>query len=247
MSDLHDLKAQLPIGQIAAQLGTDPATAEDAIDRLLPTLVGGIGANAQDPAGAQSLERALVDHRNGLYQHPDPQQIDTEDGSKIARNIFGDNTDEVVHRLGGNSKGGESIIAKLLPILAPIVLSWIASKMSGAQSGGSQGVQAGGSGGIGDILGGLFGGGSGGASSGGASGGSGGLGDLLGGLFGGGAGGSGAVGAGGASGESGVQLPDVFNQQAAGTTQRRQPAQPQGGGLGDLGDLLGGLLGGGRR
>lgn len=243
MSDLNDLKSQLPIAQIAQQLGTDPATAENAIDMVLPTLVGGLGANAQDPAGAASLERALVDHQDDLHANPDLSRIDTEDGEKIARHIFGDNTDEVVNRLGGASQGGQSLIQKLIPILAPIVLSWIASQLFKDRSGGQaapapQQQDAGG--GLGDILGGILGGGGAGGGAGG------GLGDIFGGGAGGGAGRGGA---------SDVQMPDIFNQGGAGG-QRRAPSQPsqpsqpaqQDGGLGGLlGGGLGDLLGGGRR
>lgn len=110
MNDLNSLKSQLPVAQIAQQLGVDAGTAEQAIDMVLPTLVGGLGANAQDPAGAASLERALADHNNGLFEHPSLDQIDTTDGEKITRHIFGDNTDEVMTRLGGASSGGQSLI-----------------------------------------------------------------------------------------------------------------------------------------
>ena len=126
--------------------------------------------------------------------------VDTRDGEAIVGNIFGDNTDQVVNKLGDTS-GGKGLMSQLLPILAPIVLSMLAGKfMKGqtgapAPAGGSTpsgsgmgglddllgGGAAGGSGGggIGDLLGGLLGGGSSGGSAGD-------IGDLLGGLLGGG-------------------------------------------------------------
>jgi hypothetical protein len=69
--------------------------------------------------------------------------------------------------------GGSNLVGKLLPLLAPIVMSYLAGRM-GNRSGGVVAQD----GGIGDILGGLLGGGSGG--------GAGGLGEILGGLLGGG-------------------------------------------------------------
>ena len=81
---------------------------------------------------------------------------------------------EVVNRLGATGGGGGTdLIGKLLPILAPIALSYLAGRVGG---GGGK-TSAASAGGLGDILGGLLGGGGGGG---------GGLGDILGGLLGGG-------------------------------------------------------------
>lgn len=179
MSDFKELIANLPIDQIAANLGVSKRKANAAVGAAVPALLKGMQANAADPAGAASLTSAveskdtsLVDGRISLAD------VDTEDGNKIVANIFGDNQSDVASKLsglGGLDAGG---IQKLLGMLGPIVLAWLAKKkISDATSGG----------GIGDLLGGLLGGGSGGSSSKKkSSGGLGGLGGLLGGLFGGG-------------------------------------------------------------
>jgi hypothetical protein len=86
------------------------------------------------------------------------------------------------------------LVRKLLPILAPIVMSYLARKvLGGGQGAGGQSSPAGGGIDLGSILGGILGGGlgglgSGGPGSGGQGGGlgSGGLGDILGGILGGG-------------------------------------------------------------
>ena len=66
---VDDLLRQLqgaPTGQIAQQLGTDPNTASNAIAAALPLIIGAMGQNAQQPAGAQSLFNALQrDHAGG--------------------------------------------------------------------------------------------------------------------------------------------------------------------------------------
>ena len=74
--------------------------------------------------------------------------------------------------------GGQNLVGKLLPMLAPIVLSYLASRVSGG--GGKTSAVSGG--GMEDLLGGLLGG----VLGGGGSKGGGGIGDLLGGLLGGG-------------------------------------------------------------
>ncbi|MDI9914999.1 DUF937 domain-containing protein [Rhodococcus sp. IEGM 1379] len=197
MASLDDLLSQIPIDQIAQQLGVDRATAETAVKSALPTLVGGLGANAQDEAGAASLESALQSHANTtiLDDGIDISKVDTEDGQKIVANIFGNNTDQVASTLGGVG-GGNDLVKQLLPILAPIVLAYLAKQFTGGNATQTQ-ASTGGGGGIGDLLGGLLGGGnSGGGNSGGGIGGAlggllggsggGGIGDLLGGLLGGG-------------------------------------------------------------
>ncbi|MEZ5607116.1 MAG: DUF937 domain-containing protein [Burkholderiaceae bacterium] len=59
---IDDLMGQMqgaPLGQIAQQLGTDEGTASNAIAAALPTLVGALGRNAQQPGGADALFNAL--------------------------------------------------------------------------------------------------------------------------------------------------------------------------------------------
>lgn len=234
MAGLDELRSQLPIGEIAARLGVDESTARKAIDDALPALVAGMGANAADPAGAASLERAVTKHDPSLVEGGVRlADVDEDDGRKIVKNVFGDKTDQVVQALDAKEKketGTGDLIKKLLPILAPIVLAFLAkqflSKKEPATEPAAQPAESGSGGGIGDILGGLLGGG----SQSGSGGSGGGLGDLLGGLLGGGSGGSGGSGGG---------LGDMLGGLLGGGS--------SGGSGGGLGDMLGGLLGGGKR
>jgi hypothetical protein len=195
VSSIDDLMAQIPIDQLAGQLGVSEAEAEEAVRAALPALVGGMQANAQDPSGAASLQRALGQHDGSLLDGGiDLGQVDTDDGAKIVHNIFGDNEDAVVNQLGGLGGLGGGLISKLLPMLAPLLMSFLGKSFGGggsdqpaapAGSSGTSGMgpgdaapatdDGGGGGGLGDLLGGVLGGG-----------GLGGLGDVLGGLLGGG-------------------------------------------------------------
>lgn len=185
MTSLDDIASTINIDQLATKLGVDRATAERAVAAALPALVGGLHANAQDPAGAASLAGAVGTKDPALVEGGvDLDQVDTGDGAKIVRNVFGSNQDQVVQALASDSRTPDaSIIAKVLPLLAPVVLSFLA-KQVGARSGSGGGAPSGG--GLTDVLGGLLGGG-GGAAGGGSAGG--GLGGMLGGLLGGGSGG----------------------------------------------------------
>jgi hypothetical protein len=238
MSELDQLLAQLPMSQIAAELGVDEAEAQQATRDALPALLGGLQSNIADETGALSLGQALQRHDPGLFG-ADLSDIDVQDGDKILGHILGDQRQDVIARLGGGRSGGSGMIGKLLPILAPIVLSYLSGKLR--DRGGLGGV-------LGDVVGG----------SAGAAGG--GLGDVLDNVLGGGRrGGDDDPG----SASSGMPGADELPEQPTGPlipTDGGEPAdvtrggQTTGGGAGGaggsgplggvLGDILGQVLGG---
>lgn len=202
MSDLDKLFKQIPIDDVSTKLRRKPEVALAGVAAALPALIEGLRANAQDPAGAESLLKALQSKDPSVVKGKiDLGSIDVKDGKKIVKNVYGRSASKVANRLGAASGTGTSTMKKLLPILAPIVLAFLASKVLGGKSESKAkpkasdgnilgdilgGVLGGGSGGgLGDILGGMFGGGGASASSK-SGGGLDGLGDLLGGLLGGG-------------------------------------------------------------
>lgn len=185
MADLSSLLTQIPVADIAKQLGIDESVAEAAVQQIVPGLVAGLAANAEDPKGAASLTKALSHDRGGVKKKV--SEIDTEDGKKIVRNVYGDKQDAVATKLAATATKAsgagdvtQDIIKQILPIVAPIVLAWLAEQfLGGKKEETSAKEEESSSGGLGDLLGGLLGGGS--SSSGGDM-----LGDLLGGLLGGG-------------------------------------------------------------
>ena len=177
MSAVDEILAALPVEQVARQTGSSPEEVRTTAAAVLPALLGGLDANAAQPSGAGSLLEALGQHDDDLLTGgADLSQIDERDGRVIAQHIFGDQQDEVVNRLGGlpgvgGSGFGGELVRKLIPILAPMVLSWLANQVlrGGGAAGGTAGGSTGG-GGLGDILGQVLGGAtSGGSSSGGSS------------------------------------------------------------------------------
>ncbi|WP_256841888.1 DUF937 domain-containing protein [Ornithinimicrobium cryptoxanthini] len=143
MSQYDELLAAIPMSQLAQQVGADESQVSQAVQQVLPALMGGLGANARQPEGKAALTSALSEH---VDRDPgDLSSIDTDDGAKIVQHIFGNQSETVVNQLGGLGGGGGGLVKKLLPILAPIVLSFLAKKLSG---GGGLG------GAMGDILGG---------------------------------------------------------------------------------------------
>ncbi|HKE73637.1 MAG TPA: DUF937 domain-containing protein [Acidimicrobiales bacterium] len=113
-----------------------------------------MSGHAQDPQGAASLEAAVAGHDPGLIEGGvDLGRVDTADGAKIVHNVLGDNEDQVVKTLGGGGLDA-GILQKALPMLAPLVMAFLARSFTGGGQGGG-----GGGGGLGDVLGGLLGGG----------------------------------------------------------------------------------------
>jgi hypothetical protein len=185
MADLSSLLKQIPVDDIAKQLGIDESVAEAAVQQIVPGLVAGLAANAEDPRGAASLTKALSHDRGGVKKKV--SEIDTEDGKKIVKNVYGDKQDAVVTKLAASatkaSGAGDvtgDIIKQILPIVAPIVLAWLAEQFLGGkkEEAAPKEEESSTGGAIGDLLGGLLGGGS-------SSGSSNSTGDLIGGILGG--------------------------------------------------------------
>jgi hypothetical protein len=158
MSDLDGLINLIPIGDIAKQLGIDESVAKAAIAVAVPAIVGGLAANAKDEDGAKSLEKALGKHKNAST---DLKDVDSADGAKIVKHVFGDKQDKVVAAVASKSGGPDigAIVAQILPIIAPIVLAYVAKQFLGGQSAATSekaDSPASSGGGIGDLLGGLL-------------------------------------------------------------------------------------------
>jgi hypothetical protein len=153
MSDLSGLIDMIPIDQIASKLGIDEKDAKSAVETVLPTIVAGLSANAAG-GGAENIEKALVKHTSTSTKIAD---IDTKDGEKIVNHVFGAKKTAVTEAAAGQANVTQDIIAQILPIVAPIVLAWLAKKFLGGDSAPAAKAEApASSGGIGDILGGLM-------------------------------------------------------------------------------------------
>jgi hypothetical protein len=191
MAGLDDLYAQIPTSEIANKLGADKGDVDNAIQTLVPVLLGGLQHNSQDPEHASKIEsaansqaaRGLLDAGGGV------EQVDESDGHQAVATLFGGNdTDQVAAALAKGGAGNSDLLKQLLPVVLPIVLAYIGKQLSPGGAAPQQ-REASAGGGLGEVLGSIL-GGSGDKSLGGVLGsvlgGKGGaLGDILGGLLGG--------------------------------------------------------------
>ncbi len=188
MAGLDDLINQIPVADLAAKLGADQGEVNQAIQTLVPTLLGTLAENVQaDDIDSSELESAVVaEGRSDLLDGGvNVDQIDQSQGNQLIASLFGGNdTNQVASALAGAGAGQNDLIKRLLPMLAPIVLAYIGKQFAQKSGAGTQ-SQAAPSGGIGDVLGSILGG----AAQGGGAGNNP-LGSILGSVLGGGQGGA---------------------------------------------------------
>jgi len=183
VSAITDILGQVPLGQLAEQLGVSEKETKTASTQVIKTLLSGMTANASNTGGEASLASALMSHigagQSFASQGVDLGQIDTADGSKIVKHALGESTTKTAAALSAKTGTDQSLLQKLLPILAPIVIAYIANKAIGGKAdtpsqtsssgdlvgsivqgllGGNPGSSPAQTGGLGSMLGGILGG-----------------------------------------------------------------------------------------
>jgi hypothetical protein len=192
MAGLDDLFNQIPVADIANKLGADQGEVNQAIQTLVPTLLGTLHENvaAEDIDSSQLESTVVAEGQTDLLDGGVVvDQIDESQGNQMVASLFGGNdTNQVASALSGAGAPGGDLIKRLLPMLAPIVLAYVGRQFSQRnQAGTGAQAQAAPGGGMGDLLGSILGGG---APAGGAAAGNNPLGSILGGVLGGGQGGA---------------------------------------------------------
>ena len=132
----NDLLDKVPVRDLADRLGTDEATASEALVAALPALLAKLQDNASSQQGAASLASALQQHNNDLARgsQVNLSQVDTQDGNNILRHVFGNQRQEVAQQLASNTnKASSGLLDSLLPMLAPIAMSFISNNLLGGK------------------------------------------------------------------------------------------------------------------
>ena len=139
------------VGQLAKQFGLDQRQADSVLSQLVPALAGGVKNNINQQGGLDSLISALNKGNHGRYLDDMNQlsnQSTTDDGNAILGHIFGskDVSRQVASRASANTGVDSSILKKMLPVIATMVMGGMSqqsSNVGGALgsllSGGNQG------------------------------------------------------------------------------------------------------------
>jgi len=154
MSSIADMITQRLQGpqlqQLAGQIGADEATTQRAVQTAVPMLLGGLARNSAQPEGQAALGRALQNHDGGLLDDLGGLLAGGGGaGAGILGHVFGGRRDTVAEGVGkaAGLSGGQA--AKLLMILAPIVMAALARRR---QEAGTADQSASGGGDLGDLL-----------------------------------------------------------------------------------------------
>ena len=167
MTALNDILGQIPLDDLASQLGASPNETKTAASQAITSLLGGMTHNAQSEDGEQALGKALAKHATS--KPPKVSEVDTDDGTKIVQHVLGTTPDKAAKAVSSKTGTDSNLIAQLLPILAPIVLAYLGNQVTSKTTSGG-----------GSLLSGLLGG----ASGSGTNTSGGGLADLLSGVLG---------------------------------------------------------------
>jgi hypothetical protein len=128
------------IQRISDRIGADPARTRTAIDDAVPMLLSALGAEAQDPAKAPGLHKALAEDHNGALLDELDDYLDGNvsgrqaDGTGILEHVLGDRRPATEQALSAKSGLDLSSIGPLLATLAPIVMNMLGRRRQ--QSGG---------------------------------------------------------------------------------------------------------------
>ncbi|HKI06183.1 MAG TPA: DUF937 domain-containing protein [Thermoanaerobaculia bacterium] len=139
------------VSQLSQQLGVDPNTTRQAVPAALTALLGGLSHNASQPAGAEQLLGALSkDHDGSVFDNLGELLGGGgahlgQQGAGILGHIFGNRQPAVATQVGRASGLDGATAAKLLMMLAPLVLGALgrAQRQRGLDSGGLSDVLTG--------------------------------------------------------------------------------------------------------
>lgn len=115
--------------QLAGAIGADPRSTQQAIGAALPAILAALNRNTNTTQGAQALNRALErDHDGSLLDNlggflggqVTGKQVD---GAGILGHLLGNRQPELEQGVAKASGLDMSQVARLLPILAPIVMA----------------------------------------------------------------------------------------------------------------------------
>lgn len=159
------------VEDLAKNFDLNSSQVNDILRQVTPAMARGVQRNAADDNGLSDLIGALKKGNHGRYvDEPDilTRRETVDDGNSILGHIFGskDVSRNVARHASNNTGVSDSIIKKMLPVIATMVMGSLAKKATGGLGGGNilGSILGGGSaarapasqGGLGDILGGFL-------------------------------------------------------------------------------------------
>jgi hypothetical protein len=136
MAELRSSLEQMLDGQadkIGSRIGADPDQTKTAIHAAVPALLAALGQNAEQGSGVkQAIERdhdgSIIDQLSEYLGGTAQLSPRTTNGAGILEHTLGDRQGEMAQALSAKSGLDLGSIAKLLPLLAPIVMGMLGKK-----------------------------------------------------------------------------------------------------------------------
>jgi hypothetical protein len=158
VAELTDSLTELLDGrtsQISRRIGADESQTRTAVHAAVPTLLAALSTESSGGGLRQAVERdhdgSIIDQLSEYLDGSAQLNPRATDGDGILDHALGDRRAEVQQALSAKSGLDLGTIAKLLPLLAPILMGML-GKRSGGGTGGSGGSGGFGLDDIGDLL-----------------------------------------------------------------------------------------------
>ncbi len=119
--------AKKSIDSVAGKTGLSDKQIKKLLTLALPLLMKYLTSNASQGNGALSLLGALSQHTNKDSVDLQLRQADEKDGSRIIGHILGGDEDKVTRDLAAQTGIDPLMVAKVLAIIAPFLLSGISA------------------------------------------------------------------------------------------------------------------------
>ncbi|MCO6459794.1 MAG: DUF937 domain-containing protein [Saprospiraceae bacterium] len=139
------------ISGIGNQVGTSEKDTSSVIGAAFPVLLGMLQKNASSEDGASGIMNALKKHDGSILDNLSGflNMGDTTDGNGILGHILGGNKSNVENAISQKTGVGAMDVAKIIAMLAPIVMGYLGRQ--------TRNENVSNSGGLGSVLGGILG------------------------------------------------------------------------------------------
>jgi hypothetical protein len=118
------------LNDIAQQVGVEPDKLQGIIRDSLPALLGGMEKNVQSGDGAASLADALGQHADANPLGDIGSLINGALGGGILDHVLGGATPHVSEAIGTKAGASGVDVEKILKIVAPIVMAYLAKRLT---------------------------------------------------------------------------------------------------------------------
>ncbi len=125
------------LSTLGGAIEADGATANQAARSAVPVLLSGLADRAKESGGPDAVMAMLDSVDNASAGNGSPLQGDTKLGAGLLDGIFGANLAGVMNNLAGSTGLNMGSVARLMPMLAPMVMKVLSSRRHADGLGGS--------------------------------------------------------------------------------------------------------------